>query len=447
MALKTSAALEVLEPAKFPAGRWITFSAQCSCLPGGFRASLSGSMPSAFPSKHWNSLVLVVLLGLGAWLRWDAASRFKPMGPDEHFYGVYVSYLSDDGLGAYPNLVEQYIEAQQSKKEAILPPTRAFYIAAATILRQATGGDPKQCLNAVSALCSFFMLPIGYIFIRRLAGIPAALITTGLMVTAPMQLHMAGHALIDITISLWALLGLWTLWEAMSDPGNRRKLAALALVLAGLIVVKENAFFVVIGLGGIVISNRWFQFGKVTPALLLTFVIGVGIGVGALALLSGGFGNVIETYRLLVKAAYNLPYAAATGDGPWHRYVYELTLVSPLIACLTLLALASLSAQEKGVWYMAAFIGATYFVMANLKYAMNLRYTNMWDLPMRFMAAIYLLQLGRRFSWRAQFWLPLAALLLASYDWRQYRRMFVDHAVYEPVTIALLRSSGVLNDR
>ena len=32
------------------------------------------------------------------------------------------------------------------------------------------------------------------------------------------------------------------------------------------------------------------------------------------------------------------------------------------------------------------FIGASYAIMCNIKYGMNLRYANMWDMPLRFLA-------------------------------------------------------------
>lgn len=399
---------------------------------------------SDFFTKYRSALILAVILAVGGWLRWDATTRFKPMGTDEYLYGAYVEYLSKEGLGAYPDLVEQYILTQQRTSDALLPPTRVFYIATSTILRQLTDWDVKRSLNVVSAICSFLMLPIGYAFVKRVVGVVPALFTTCLMATAPTQLHMAAHGLIDITISLWALLALWAMWEVMSDPDNPRKLAALAAVLAGLVLTKENAFFVVFGLGVVAVCNRWFKFGAITPKMIGAAVIGLLFGFVLLVFASGGVDNLVNSYRLFVTAAYQLPYAVANGDGPWHRYLYELTLVSPWIVILTIVAVASFPRTEKGLWFVAIFVGATYAVMSNLRYGMNLRFTNLWDLPIRFIASMYLLHVIRGVAWRPQLLMTLCAVLLAGYELQQYWEIFAARGIYEPVSIELLRAAAIV---
>jgi len=34
--------------------------------------------------------------------------------------------------------------------------------------------------------------------------------------------------------------------------------------------------------------------------------------------------------------------------------------------------------------FMSIFIAASYLLMCNVKHGMNLRYANMWDMPLRF---------------------------------------------------------------
>ena len=43
------------------------------------------------------------------------------------------------------------------------------------------------------------------------------------------------------------------------------------------------------------------------------------------------------------------------------------------------------SLEETGI-FLFVFIAASYLVMCNIKYGMNLRYANMWDMPLRFLA-------------------------------------------------------------
>ena len=88
----------------------------------------------------------------------------------------------------------------------------------------------------------------------------------------------------------------------------------------------------------------------------------------------------------MVTKASQTPYAILTGDGPWYRYLVDLLLVSPVILLLALGAIFRLDRSKKAELYLSIFIGATYLVMCNVKYGMNLRYANMWDMPLRFLA-------------------------------------------------------------
>ena len=74
-------------------------------------------------------------------------------------------------------------------------------------------------------------------------------------------------------------------------------------------------------------------------------------------------------------------------------------MVSPLILLLALGAAFRLDRSQKPELFLFVFIAASYLVMCNIKYGMNLRYANMWDMPLRFLAfgqiAAFCARLGR----------------------------------------------------
>src|SRR6266404_5236312 len=53
---------------------------------------------------------------------------FHSLGFDEELYRKYANAISEEGLGAYPGVVQAYIEAQKEKKGSILPPVRFLFI-------------------------------------------------------------------------------------------------------------------------------------------------------------------------------------------------------------------------------------------------------------------------------------------------------------------------------
>ena len=68
--------------------------------------------------------------------------------------------------------------------------------------------------------------------------------------------------------------------------------------------------------------------------------------------------------------------------------------------------------------------------MCNIKYGMNLRYANMWDMPLRFLAFSQIVALTHFTRYRI--WLTaLAVAALAGLELRQYCILFTHYPLYE----------------
>jgi len=113
-------------------------------------------------------------------------------------------------------------------------------------------------------------------------------------------------------------------------------------------------------------------------------------------------GDFTEIYRLLVSKAETLKYAVMTGDGPWHRYIVDILLVSPLVLILAIGGVFTQVKTNRAYVFLVAFVGFTYLVMCNVRYGMNLRYASIWELPMRAMAAAQIGALAARFGYSSE---------------------------------------------
>ena len=82
--------------------------------------------------------------------------------------------------------------------------------------------------------------------------------------------------------------------------------------------------------------------------------------------------------------------------------------------------------------------------MCNVRYGMNLRYTNMWDMPLRYLAVLCLCDLTQSFRRYQATAIVLAVMLLGAFDLRQYHVFFVKYGLYELVTAGLLRAVHIL---
>lgn len=388
--------------------------------------------------------VFVLLLLLGALLRLYPSSTFRGIGYDEGLYAAYVNALIHNGATSYPDLAKAYVARQEKSPDAILPPTRFLYIFSAYLWHQITGADALAALHHVSCCFSILLLLAAGLFAWRLGGHVMGLAVLALMVCAPTQIHMAQHALIDGVFAFWATLSLWLLWENLRRPNNWLCLASYTLALALMVITKENAAFAYVGLVVILVANRWLRFGKITPNLLLSTATGPLFGLLILTALCRSPATLVRIYQLLVSKASVLPYAIATGDGPWYRYLVDLLLISPLVLILAGGALFRLRFADKPQLYLLLFVAGTYSIMCNIRYGMNLRYTNMWDMPLRYFATTYLIQLARSVRWHCDTILAGAIVLLCFYDLRQYQIFFVEHGLYELVTAGLLHALRIL---
>jgi 4-amino-4-deoxy-L-arabinose transferase-like glycosyltransferase len=419
----------------------------------------------AFESSRQRSLYLAalcVVLTLGAFLRLPTpifsganaplrqlealhpAAKFDQVGFDEGLYHKYVSELSVAGLTGYPDIVDRYIEVQKTLTGSILPPLRFLYIFAAYLWHQVFGTDALASLYAVASFFSVLTLLLSTAFAWRLKGPGCALAIAALMSVAPTQIHMSQHALVDGFFTFWALSCLWMLWENLRAPRHWLFLTLYTLALCLMVLTKENAFFVFVALAAIIVLNRWLEFGTVSRELLLCTVAGPFLGFVVLVFLAGGLETLRTSYQLSVSKNYQLTYAIMTGDGPWHRYLVDLLLVSPVVLLLAVGAMFRLDRAQKPELFLFTFIAASYLVMCNIKYGMNLRYANMWDLPLRILAFGQLAYFCARLSRYRTLILGTAVALLCAIELRQYIILFVQFPLYELVPEGLLRALHIL---
>ncbi len=404
---------------------------------------------------------LVIIFAIGAFLRitphaFSSGASLHSLAPlhpqpgwdrvgfDEGLYREYVNGLNKDGLSSYPDMVQAYIDAQSKMTNPILPPVRFLYIFTGYVWHSLFGVETLESLRQIASLFSVLTLALAIGFAWRLRGPKWGCAIAALMAFAPTQLHMSQHALIDGFFTFWALLALWMLWENFAVPDDWRRLAGLGISLTLLVLTKENSFFVGLAIVALIIANHWLRFGTTTRSLLLVTVAGPLLGVVLLVFLSGGLGNLIGTYHLLVTKASAAQYAILTGDGPRYRYLVDLMLVSPIILVLAIGAAFKLNRAMKPELYFAIFIAASYLVMCNVKYGMNLRYANMWDLPLRFLALSCLFSLVQPIARYPTLIFAIAVALIAGFEFHQYIVLAVRYPLYELITHDILQALRIL---
>jgi Dolichyl-phosphate-mannose-protein mannosyltransferase len=398
--------------------------------------------------KAWRFHALLgSIIAAGILLRLFLPAGFEGIGYDENLYRQYVLLLQRVGISHYPILIESFIRNQvYPQHQAILPPTRLIYIVSGYLYHCLFGLQPLVALRLISCQYSILTLVLTAVFCWRLAGagtLTAAV--TALVACAPTEIHLGQHSLIDGVFGFWALLVVWLLWENLRQPNQLRWLIAYGIALGSLIMVKESSFFIFAAILAILAINRWAKFGRVTRQLMWATLVGALAGFCVVVIAAGGFENFTLVFTLLKRKVPILPYTILTGDGPWHRYLIDLMLVSPVIM---LLAIANLLSPRSwtisGHGYLAAFSFFIYVILTGFPDGMNLRYILMLDMPLRFFAASQLVAFSQSLGRWRNLLLAGVVLALCIYELHQHYVLFVKGQLYELISVELLRAQNIL---
>ena len=389
--------------------------------------------------------VFAMVIAVGIFLRVYSLEAVKGEGFDERVYGVYVTYLAEYGVLSYPKMVGEYAEKLETSGIVILPPTRLGFILPALAWQKTFHSSPIESARAISCLASILTLFLAGIVAGRAGGWRAGFAVTAFMAFAPTQISIAHRAFIDGYFGLLVLCVLWGLWESLRNP-RQEWLWLYGLALVVLVLTKENAAFVYLGILGILTANHWAKFGQLTRPLVIATVAAPLAGAFILTVCSGGISMVVEVFSKNVSMNYALPYAILQQDGPWFRYLADLIMVSPSIMILAIGGAFLRSQKGSFTLFLVVFILVSYLVMGNLRYGINLRFANMWDFPLRWLAAApILLWVDKARSPKAGAWLYYVALAnICALEYLNYLDLFVRSELYDPTSSNLMRALDML---
>jgi len=404
-------------------------------------------LPAITPAA---AVAFLLLLVTGIALRVTSSEPFKGVGFDEGYYARYVDQISRQGWENYPALAQSYLDEQKNSANGLPTPTRVTLVLGASAWHLVFGTKALESVRAISCLASILTLFAATAFIWRVRDATFALAFLALFTFSPTQLYMAHRALADSVMCLIVLLALWSLWEILAkSPGAWLWGTIYGLSLVLLVLTKENAFFPFLGIIVLLRVGRLFKLGSAgTPIVLVTALAPV-LGVLVLCLCAGGWSTLVNVYSLDVAKTYGTPYAIAAEDGPWFRYLVDHLLANPVVVLLAIGGALYLTLEEKPGLYLLTFVAVTYIPMCNVPHGMNLRYATIWDVPLTYLA---LLPIFRWAQWpslelarRALLIALVSAVALA--EIQNYVAIFVDNAIYDPVTSYLMQALRMISAR
>ena len=282
------------------------------------------------------SLAMILVLGLGIFLRLYPSAGYRNLGTDEHGYMVFVKQIQAAGIWNYDSVVRVYVERQYKLPEAVVPATRLAFLVPAALCADLFHLRAFAAIHMVAAAAGILFLLLSAFFAYRLGGILPMIGVTALIATAPLQIYLCQRAMIDGYFAFWAIAALWLAWENLQHPRHLGWLISYTLCLTTLVLTKETAAFVVFAIFGTLLLNRFLRLGTVTPQLFAATIAGPAMAVLILVALIGGIGDWIHFYQMFVTKSRMTFYSVAAQDGPWYRYAIDFALVTPAILALAI---------------------------------------------------------------------------------------------------------------
>jgi 4-amino-4-deoxy-L-arabinose transferase-like glycosyltransferase len=392
-------------------------------------------------SRRTTSLLFLILIA-GAALR-IAVNDVEEYSPyDEAVYVRTTAFLSQHGWTSYPALVRDYLA---NRETWLYPhPMRWGHFALTTLACTLSTKCDARTLADLSTVAGILSILLTFLLGRELLGAEVALIAAALTVTSPLQLAMGRRALQDEVFCASVLLTLWlcALVVRSTKATSRRRLllttasvAAMTMTLA----VKESSVLLYPALLLFLFALAPSPRSQALPGIAALFVLPPLFHAAVTIALCGGLKTYFNLLNIVMTTAssINSPFARQYSSGPFHRPLFDLVILSPLVMVLAI-AGASRSGRDRALNALSLFAAATLIVFGLLTLK-NVRYVIPVDPVARLLAASVLATLPRR---------PLLVLgaigVIATTELRLFYALFEMANIYDPLTESLLRALNAI---
>ncbi len=364
-------------------------------------------------------------------------------GADEGVYYRQASQIVAHGLSGFREIAREYID--DSRLHIFPPPLRILptVVNAAALM----AADSYTSLAWVSLLSFAVLCGLFYHYSLRIWDMETAVAATLLLCFSPLGGALARRALID-SLSYLSVAFALLAFLALLRQASTRNLVAFSISLALLQLTRETGcllwpFFFAAFLFYLRDQVGRPDFRKamacfLPPGLLIIALYLSLYGIDLLA----GVVRVIFVENLGKPSAYVLDYSS----GPWFRYLIDFLTLSPLTLLVALFFtggwLAGRGRREENdcLVYFSCYV---LFVYSFLQ--MNVRYVVFLDLPIRLMAALFIVFLAGRCSLRGgRRLLAGGLLLLLCLDVLSFRKFFLVNNIYDPVSANLLTVERII---
>jgi hypothetical protein len=290
----------------------------------------------------WTATVLLaVLLVLGATLRIANLGGVQGRSPDERVYAMQARALLGGGLAGVRNVVRTYLNDPRLWQYP--PPTRVGYMFLVATVMRLTGVEDERAgaylACAASILSLAMVIPIGL----RFLGDWITVFALFFLAAFPAELVIARRCWQDSVLGLAAILLFYLTMQISAGPCDWPRVVSVAAIGSASLLIKETSVLVygpclICATWNLAINQREFARAGV---LLGAAVVGA---LAVIALLANCTGGVTVPLTILNGAAHGnatLPYPLKYMTGPGYLLLLGFEALSPVTINLALLGLVT----------------------------------------------------------------------------------------------------------
>ncbi|MRG95338.1 tetratricopeptide repeat protein [Polyangium spumosum] len=386
----------------------------------------------------------LVIVGLGAALRilWNDVASYG-VG-DEAAYVAGARFLEQEGLSAYPRLVQAHLERADLADSPT--PLRFGYFVMATLACSAEAPCDGRALAWLSTIAGIVSIVLTYLLGARLVGPRVGLVAAALTAISPLQLALSRRALQDEVYCAAFLAATWALVRLLQDEHEELRaragpMALFALLATFAFAVKEAFVF---PYAGLVAATALVTRARLRRADALLFLAPPALFFAGFVLIGRDASAFVALLRL-TQASFFSDYGVQYQSGPPHRPLFDLFVLAPIVCVLVIVALARLverPREDRGALWLAALLFVCLAAFAGLP--KNLRFLVVLDPILRLLAAWSLVTFpwggrapGPRFA-------TLGVMTCAAVELALFHETFITFHTYDPTTYDVLRALGAL---
>lgn len=385
--------------------------------------------------------MLAAFIGRALYATLDTV-QYQPQS-DEGYYLRYMSEVGTRGLGALPGQFEFYLGNEQNW--IFPPPSRVGFTLACAAWSQLFGASLRS-LSYLSLASHLALIIVSFAFAQRWFTTTRAVLIAALIGFSTLHLGLARTALTDVFVSLAQIAAIGMFVEYIRDPTRWLRAVGFALVFAFAMLTKEIAVLLAIPFALYAALERWYVRRDIPVGRTLAILIAPGVAcVLGWVLAAGSASTVFHVMKIVLTSPSTNVYAQQFGSGGWFRYPVDEILMAPWPALLGLagVSLAIWRWRERGANSLELALALIYVAQLGVLsfFTKNLRYVAVLEFPLRVLAVGVLWEVcGAARSKYGRVACAVAVALVCALSWLDFRTLWLEFGMYDPVTGALVIS-------